>query len=236
MTITKRMIIIEGEAVAPVNNGKVDASLKPDGENGYLIQPIVDILTKIANRERRVAEMTGDKFDSELMVVADQHHALPPADRGALLLRPGRLLELPAGRAEERRVAPDSRRADGGRSPLGTGDRAHAGRRSVELPVLAARNLRALGQRAAPVDGSDLSPIRLIFRHEIRALVAAALASLFLLLGAAAAWPPRPAPTTAAVKPAWSCPTWARCPSWACRATACCWAGSWSAWPAWCSA
>lgn len=72
VTITKRVIIVEGNAVAPVNNGKVDASLKPDGENGYLIQPIVDILNKIANKERRVAEMMGQKFDSELMVVADR--------------------------------------------------------------------------------------------------------------------------------------------------------------------
>ena len=47
--------------MAPINNGKVDASLKPDGENGYLIQPIVDILTKIANRERKVAELTGEQ-------------------------------------------------------------------------------------------------------------------------------------------------------------------------------
>src|SRR5687768_6905767 len=38
VTITKKMIIIEGEAVAPISNGKVDSSLKPDGENGYLIQ------------------------------------------------------------------------------------------------------------------------------------------------------------------------------------------------------
>ena len=105
VTITKRMIIIEGEAVAPVNNGKVDASLKPDGENGYLIQPIVGILSRIANKERRVAEMTGDTFDSELMVVADRSDPLPLADRGPVFLRPGRLLELPAGRPEEQRVA-----------------------------------------------------------------------------------------------------------------------------------
>jgi biopolymer transport protein ExbD len=72
VTITRRMIIIEGEAVAPVNNGKVDAALKPDGENGYLIQPIVSILTKIAGKERRVAVMMGQEFDSELMVVADR--------------------------------------------------------------------------------------------------------------------------------------------------------------------
>ena len=61
-----------GRPVAPVNNGKVDPSVKRDGENGYYIPPLVDILEQIANRERRVAELTGQKFDSELMVVADQ--------------------------------------------------------------------------------------------------------------------------------------------------------------------
>jgi biopolymer transport protein ExbD len=72
VTITKRLIVIEGDAVAPVNNGKVDSSLKPDGENGYLIQPIVDRLNLIASRERKVADMMGQKFSAELMVVADR--------------------------------------------------------------------------------------------------------------------------------------------------------------------
>jgi biopolymer transport protein ExbD len=72
VTITKKMIIIEGEAVAPISNGKVDSSLKPDGENGYLIQVISDTLSRIASRERKVANMTDGKFESELMVVADR--------------------------------------------------------------------------------------------------------------------------------------------------------------------
>jgi biopolymer transport protein ExbD len=55
-----------------VNNGKIDASLKPEGENGYRVGPIVDILNKISNRERKVADMTGQKFEAELMVVADK--------------------------------------------------------------------------------------------------------------------------------------------------------------------
>jgi biopolymer transport protein ExbD len=70
--ITKKVILVEGQAVAPINNGKVDASLKASGENGYLIQPIADILNQIARRERKVAEMSGRGFDSELMVVADK--------------------------------------------------------------------------------------------------------------------------------------------------------------------
>ena len=71
VTITKRMVLIQGEPVAPVNNGKIDASLKP-GVNGYRVGPIVDILNKISNRERKVADMTGQKFEAELMVVADK--------------------------------------------------------------------------------------------------------------------------------------------------------------------
>lgn len=72
VTVTKKVIIIEGVAVAPISNGKVDSSLKPDGENGYLIQPIADTLSRIAARERKVADMTDGKFESELMVVADR--------------------------------------------------------------------------------------------------------------------------------------------------------------------
>ena len=73
MTITKRVIIVEGEPVAPVNNGKVDASLEA-GRRKRLLDPAHRRHPdpKIANSERRVAEMTGDTFDSELMVVADR--------------------------------------------------------------------------------------------------------------------------------------------------------------------
>ena len=72
VTITKRVILVEGVPVAPITNGKVDSSLKPDGENGYKIEPIVSQLTRISNRERKVAEMSNEKFAGELMVVADQ--------------------------------------------------------------------------------------------------------------------------------------------------------------------
>ena len=58
------MILIEGDAVAPINNGKVDPAVKPDGENGYFITPLVDILEKLAKREKKVAEMTGEKFEA----------------------------------------------------------------------------------------------------------------------------------------------------------------------------
>ncbi len=72
VTITKRILMVEGEAVAPINNGRIDPQLKRDGDNGYYITPLVDILTKVARREKRVAEMTGDKFKGELTIIADK--------------------------------------------------------------------------------------------------------------------------------------------------------------------
>ncbi len=72
VTITKRVVLVDGEPVAPVNNGKIDPALKRDGENGYYITPLVETLSKVARREKKVAEMTGQKFDGELTIVADK--------------------------------------------------------------------------------------------------------------------------------------------------------------------
>ena len=72
IVVTKRVVLVEGEPVAPVNSGRIDPALKRDGENGYYVTPIVDVLTKHSNKERKVAEMTGGKFEGELQVVADK--------------------------------------------------------------------------------------------------------------------------------------------------------------------
>jgi biopolymer transport protein ExbD len=72
VTVTKKVILAEGDAIAPVNAGRVDPAVKRDGENGYYITPLVEILEKHAKREKRVAEMTGQKFEGQLMLVADQ--------------------------------------------------------------------------------------------------------------------------------------------------------------------
>jgi biopolymer transport protein ExbD len=72
VTITKKILLVEGDAVAPVNGGKVDPAVKRDGENGYYITPLVDILEKHARKEKKVAELTGQKFEAQLMLVADQ--------------------------------------------------------------------------------------------------------------------------------------------------------------------
>lgn len=73
ITITKRVLMVEGDAVAPITNGRVDPQLKRDGDNGYYITPLVEMLTKVARREKKVAEVTGQKFDGELTIIADRN-------------------------------------------------------------------------------------------------------------------------------------------------------------------
>jgi biopolymer transport protein ExbD len=72
VTVTKRVVLVDGEPVAPVNNGKIDPALKRDGDNGYYITPLVEMLGRVARKEKKVAEMTGGKFDGELTIVADR--------------------------------------------------------------------------------------------------------------------------------------------------------------------
>ena len=72
VTVTKKVLLVEGDGIAPVNNGRIDPAVKRDGENGYYITPLVEILEKHARREKKVAEITGQKFDAQLMIVADQ--------------------------------------------------------------------------------------------------------------------------------------------------------------------
>ena len=72
VTITKRVLLVEGEAVAPITSGRIDPQLKRDGDNGYYITPLVETLAKVARREKKVAEVTGQKFDGELTIIADR--------------------------------------------------------------------------------------------------------------------------------------------------------------------
>ena len=78
VTITRKAILVEAgegqEPVAAVKKGEVDSSVKPDGQSGYLINPLLTILQKHAVRLRRLEKLTRGKqrFEGEILVVADQ--------------------------------------------------------------------------------------------------------------------------------------------------------------------
>jgi biopolymer transport protein ExbD len=72
VTITKKVILVEGDGIAPITSGRVDPAVKRDGENGYYITPLVDILERHARKEKKVAELTGVPWEAQLMLIADQ--------------------------------------------------------------------------------------------------------------------------------------------------------------------
>jgi biopolymer transport protein ExbD len=73
VTITQSAILVEGDGVTTVRNGAVDPSVKRDGANGYYITPLVDVLTKHANRLKKIAAMGGTSFDGTAMVMVDKN-------------------------------------------------------------------------------------------------------------------------------------------------------------------
>jgi biopolymer transport protein ExbD len=72
VTVTQSAILVEGDAVTPVRNGAVDPSAKREGANSYFITPLVDVLTKHANRLKKLAALGGGPFDGTAMVMVDK--------------------------------------------------------------------------------------------------------------------------------------------------------------------
>lgn len=73
ITVTQSSIIVEGDAVAPIRGGAVDSSMKRDGANSYYITPLVDILTKHANRLKKIAALGGSPFDQTATIMVDKN-------------------------------------------------------------------------------------------------------------------------------------------------------------------
>jgi len=73
ITITQNAILVEGDAVTPIRAGSVDPSAKRDGANSYFITPLVDVLTKHANRLKKIAALSGEPFDHTAMVLVDKN-------------------------------------------------------------------------------------------------------------------------------------------------------------------
>lgn len=81
ITVTRKAIVVESgdtaEPVAAVKNGEVDASVKRDGQSGYVITPLMGLLQKHATRLKLIEKKTRGrmKFEGEIVVVAD--HSIP---------------------------------------------------------------------------------------------------------------------------------------------------------------
>ena len=72
VVISSRAVLVDGEAVVPVSNGAIDPALKENGANGFLILPLKDIISKHAQREKKIAQLRGEEFKGELSLIADK--------------------------------------------------------------------------------------------------------------------------------------------------------------------
>jgi biopolymer transport protein ExbD len=73
ITVTSSAVLVEGDAITPVRSGAVDPSVKREGANSYFITPLVDVLTKHANRLKKIGAMGGTPFDGTAMVMVDKN-------------------------------------------------------------------------------------------------------------------------------------------------------------------
>ena len=72
VSVTTTSIIVEGDGIVSVRQGAVDPGSKRDGPNGYYITPLVDTLTKHANRLKKLQAMGAAPFDHTMLLLVDR--------------------------------------------------------------------------------------------------------------------------------------------------------------------
>lgn len=74
VVVTQKGIVVEGESVAAVKGGSVDATTKRDGASGYHIDPLAAQLDRHATRLKKIEKMTGGKmqFAGQLQLIIDR--------------------------------------------------------------------------------------------------------------------------------------------------------------------
>jgi biopolymer transport protein ExbD len=70
--ISTKAIQVDDRKVADLRNGMIDESLKRDGADGLLINPLFDQLQERVQHLKMVAARTGSEFKSKALIVADK--------------------------------------------------------------------------------------------------------------------------------------------------------------------
>lgn len=73
VTVSKSAVIVDNNPVLVVKDGKIEASQKRGGEDGYFIIPLNKVLVDAAEKKRRLASVnTSVKFDGICTIVMDR--------------------------------------------------------------------------------------------------------------------------------------------------------------------
>lgn len=71
IAISKKAIMVQDNKVADLRDGAVDESLKRDGQDGLLINPLLDSLKERVQHLKMLAARTSRPFEGMALVVAD---------------------------------------------------------------------------------------------------------------------------------------------------------------------
>lgn len=71
IAVSKRAIMVQDNKVADLRDGSVDESLKRDGADGLLINPLLDSLKERVQHLKMLAARTNRPFEGMALVVAD---------------------------------------------------------------------------------------------------------------------------------------------------------------------
>lgn len=78
VAITKKFVLVNEQPIVEIQNGKVPATAKRDGGDGYFIIPLAERLKEEAEKQRLLEKIVGGsgtkrfKFEGRIMVVADK--------------------------------------------------------------------------------------------------------------------------------------------------------------------
>jgi len=72
--VSSKAILVEGNPVVAVKRGEVDSSVKPDGQSGYLINPLLTMMQKHATRLKKAEKISHGTmpFTGEMVLLADR--------------------------------------------------------------------------------------------------------------------------------------------------------------------
>lgn len=71
--ISSRSIQVNDAKVVDLRNGAVDESMKRDGQEGLMINPLYDALKEVTQHLKMIKARTGGKFEGEALVVGDRN-------------------------------------------------------------------------------------------------------------------------------------------------------------------
>jgi hypothetical protein len=71
--ISTRSIQVNDVKVVDLRNGAVDESMKRDGQEGLMINPLYDSLKEVTQHLKMIKARTGGKFEGQALVVGDRN-------------------------------------------------------------------------------------------------------------------------------------------------------------------